>query len=63
MITPYGMGLLVQLVSLNKVLTVSMSQIALLLLLTQKDWPRLFNLTSLNDYHSGDGLVSTTGQF
>ena len=29
MIIPQGMGLLVQLVSLNKVLTVSMSQIAL----------------------------------
>ena len=40
MIITQGTGQLVQLVSLNKVLTVSMSQIALYVLLTQKNWQR-----------------------
>ena len=57
MIIPQGTDLLVQLVSLNKVLSVSYVTDSPL------SSTNIAQLASLYDYPLGDGLVSPTGQF
>ena len=63
-IIPQGTGYLDQLVSLNKVLADSRSQIVLSVVYKHsRTCNVIFKLTSLYDYPSGDGQVSQTGQF